>query len=107
MATVCETLTIDQPARNLCGRSYMLLATGKPLPKKDPWRTTVFAHYRNAGMARIARHKLVMRDVGPGELYGLIADPWEKVNQYDNPQFVTVRNALTAELNAWKQRYSA
>jgi len=109
LPTVCETFSLDPPPRNLCGRSYMLLATGKPLPKKQSWRTTVFAHYRNTGMARIHRHKLVLRDggKGPGELYGLIADPAEKINQYDNPQFVTIRNSLTAELNTWKQRYSA
>ena len=106
--TLCETLSIDVPARNLCGRSYMLPATGKPLPKKRPWRTTVFAHYRNTGMARIQRHKLVLRDdgKGPGELYALIADPAENINQYDNPQFVTIRNSLTTEWNGWKQRYS-
>ena len=36
-----------------------------------------------------------------------VADSAEKVNQYDNPQFVAIRNSLTAELNGWKQRYSA
>jgi arylsulfatase A-like enzyme len=109
LPTLCETFSIDLPDRNLCGRSYTLLATGKPLPKKEPWRTTVFAHYRNTGMARIQRHKLIQHDggKGPGELYALIADPAEKVNQYDNPQFVTVRNSLTAELSAWQRRYSS
>jgi uncharacterized sulfatase len=108
LPTLCETFSIDAPARNLCGRSYMLLATGKPLPKKQPWRTTVFAHYRNTGMARIHRHKVVVRDGGKGhgELYALITDHDEKVNQYDNPQFVTIRNSLTAELNGWIKRYS-
>jgi hypothetical protein len=29
------------------------------------------------------------------------------VNQYDNPQFVTVHTSLPAELSNWKQSYSA
>jgi len=108
LPTLCDVLSIDLPARNLCGRSYLLLATGKPLPKKEPWRTTVFASYHNTGMARIHRHKLVLRDggKGPGELYGLVTDPSEKTNQYNNPQFVTIRDSLTAEWNAWMKRYS-
>ena len=43
---------------------------------------------------------------GKSELYALVTDPAERVNQFENPQFVTIRNSLTAELNAWKQRYS-
>jgi arylsulfatase A-like enzyme len=105
--SLCETLLIDPPSRNLCGRSYMLMATGKPLPKKEPWRATVFAHYQYTGMARNQRYKLVLRESGKGrsELYALNTDPAEKVNQYDSPEFVTVRNSLTAELNGWKQRF--
>jgi arylsulfatase A-like enzyme len=97
------------PAGNLSGRSYLLLATGKPLPKKEKWRTTTFAQLANTVMARADRYKLVERDggKGPGELYDLVADPVEKVNQYDNPQFMTVRTGLTAELHAWQQKYSA
>jgi hypothetical protein len=34
-------------------------------------------------------------------------DPRERVNQYENPQFVTVRTSLAAELSRWKQAYSA
>jgi arylsulfatase A-like enzyme len=107
--TLCELTGAGLPARNLCGRSYLPLATGKPLPKKQPWRTTVFAHYQNTDMARDKRYKLVSRDQGrgPGELYDLAVDPRENVNQYENPQFVTVRTSLTAALANWKQNYSA
>ena len=58
------------PAGNLCGRSYLALASGKPLPKKEPWRTTVFAQTCSTAMARTDRYKLVMRNdgKGPGEL---------------------------------------
>jgi hypothetical protein len=35
---------------------------------------------------------------GPGELYDDKQDPKERTNQYDNPQFLTVRSSLMAEL---------
>jgi arylsulfatase A-like enzyme len=106
--TLAELVSATPPAGNLCGRSYLPLATGKPLPKKQPWRTTVFGHYENTDMARIERYKLIMRDEGkgPGELYDLVADPGEKTNQYSNPQFLTVHNSLAQSLAGWKQRYS-
>jgi arylsulfatase A-like enzyme len=105
--TLCELTGADLPARNLCGRSYLPLATGKPLPKKQPWRTTVFGHYQNTDMARDKRYKLVLRvPPAPGELYDLSVDPRERVNQYENPQFLTVRTSLAADLARWKQAYS-
>ena len=109
LPTLCDLTGAAPPARNLCGRSYLPLATGKPLPRKQPWRTTVFAHYQNTDMARDKRYKLVRRDQGkgPGEVYDLNVDPRERVNQYENPQFATVRTSLAAELSRWKQAYSA
>ncbi|HTS24574.1 MAG TPA: sulfatase-like hydrolase/transferase [Bryobacteraceae bacterium] len=104
--TMCDLLEAERPVANLCGRSYVLLATGKPLPKKEPWRKTVFGHFRNTDMAREERYKLVVRAQGPGELYDLTADPTEKVNQFENPQFMTVRGPLADQLTAWKYRYS-
>jgi arylsulfatase A-like enzyme len=107
--TLCDLLGEPAPEANLCGRSYLPLATGKPLPKKQPWRKAIFGHYRNTDMARIERYKLVQRDggKGPSELYDLIADPSERDNQYNNQQFLTVRTTLSQSLAAWKQRYSA
>jgi arylsulfatase A-like enzyme len=109
LPTLCDLTGAAPPARNLCGRSYLPLATGKPLPRKQTWRTTVFAHYQNTEMVRDKRYKLVRRDQGkgPGEVYDLNVDPRERVNQYENPQFVTVRTSLAAELSRWKQAYSA
>jgi hypothetical protein len=59
-------------------------------------------------MARDNRYKLVLRDEGkgPAELYDLVADRHEKTNQYANPQFVSVRDRLAAELAAWRKKYS-
>ena len=98
--TICDITPAELPKRNLCGRSYLTLATGKPLPKKQPWRTTVFAQHGDTAMARSDRYKLIVRNEGkgPGELYDDRADARERVNQYDNPQFMTVKTTLLAEL---------
>ncbi len=107
--TLAELLAAAPPGGNLCGRSYGPLVTGKPLPKKNPWRTTVCAHVQDTDMAREERYKLVLRAAGkgPNELYDLSTDPRENVNQYDNQRYLTVRNTLAGELNKWKQKYSA
>jgi arylsulfatase A-like enzyme len=107
--SICDLVGTDPPSGGLCGRSYELLATGKPLPKKQPWRTTVFGHYQDTDMARVERYKLVSRNGGngPGELYDLVQDPVEKVNQYENQQFLSVRTGLGDSLSKWKQAYSA
>ena len=41
-----------------------------------------------------------------GELYDLVNDPGEKANQYENPQFLTIRTPMADHLAAWKQKYS-
>src|SRR5207248_994150 len=105
--TVCDAIGVEAPNRNLCGRSYLPLATGKLLPKKQPWRTTVFGSLGNTGMAREERYKLVERSEGAGELYEMIADRGEHQNQYENPQFLTVRTELGGKLGDWRKRYSA
>jgi arylsulfatase A-like enzyme len=106
--TLCDLTAADLPDRNLCGRSYLAIATGKPLPKKQPWRTTVLGHYQNTGMVRVERYKLVLRNEGkgPNELYDIGVDPREKVNQYDNQQFLTVRTSLAAQLARWQKSYA-
>jgi arylsulfatase A-like enzyme len=109
LPTLCEAAGVSSPeGRNLCGRSYLALALNQKLPKKEPWRTAVFGQYRNAEMARDNRYKLILRDEGktPGELYDLVADAREKTNQYDNPQFVSVRERLAAELAVWHKKYA-
>jgi arylsulfatase A-like enzyme len=108
LPTLCELIQAPlPPGRNLCGRSYLPLALNQKLPKKEPWRTIVFGHYRNTEMARDTRYKLVWRNEGkgPNELYDLAADPREKTNQHGNPQYVSVRDRLTAALAAWRKKY--
>ena len=108
LPTICDLTPADLPAANLPGRSYLLLAGGKPLPKKQPWRSAAFLTAGNSGVARDDRYKLVLRNdaKGPNELYDLRADAQERVNQIDNPQFLTVTSQLTSELARWRQKYS-
>jgi len=110
LPSVCEAAGVPLPgSRNLCGRSYFTLAAGRSLPSNRPWPGTVFGHFRNTEMARDNRFKLIVRGegAGPGELYDLRADPREKVNEYDNPRYITVRQRLEKELAAWRKKYSA
>jgi hypothetical protein len=55
-------------------------------------------------MVRDDRYKVIVRDQGKGdcELYDEAADPREMVNQFANPQFVSVRERLGGELAAWR-----
>jgi arylsulfatase A-like enzyme len=108
LPSICEATGADAPQRKLTGRSYAPVAMRQPLPKKEPWNNLVFGHLRNTEMARDKRYKLVLRDEGKGrnELYDLATDPRERTNQYENPQFSTVRERLTRELNAWRTRTS-
>ena len=96
-------------AENSTGRSYVQLLQNKPLPKKEPWRNTAFVVSGTSGVARDDRYKLVLRNdgKGPNELYDLKMDPRERVNQFDNLQFLTVKNELTGQLKAWRQKNQA
>lgn len=109
LPTLCEATGAALPAnRNLCGRSYLPIAVGRPMPRNERWRNIVFGEFRNTFMARDTRYKLVLRNdgQGPNELYDVRNDPREKTNQYENPQFVTVRDGLTQELAAWRKKYA-
>ncbi|MCP5117539.1 MAG: sulfatase-like hydrolase/transferase, partial [bacterium] len=94
---------------NLCGRSYLSIAMGGQWKDEEDWPVYLYGHYRNTRMARDRRYKMVLRDggQGPSELYDLNEDLPERRNQYENPQYVAVRNRLTAHLDEWRQRYSS
>jgi arylsulfatase A-like enzyme len=104
LPTVCELSGAAPPAGSLPGRSYLTFVYGRRLPKKQTWRGMAFARLGSAEMAREERYKLILRDQGkgPNELYDLVADGRETTNQYDNPQFVSVRDQLAAALTAWR-----
>ncbi|HWR52748.1 MAG TPA: sulfatase-like hydrolase/transferase [Bryobacteraceae bacterium] len=110
LPTLCDAADVPVPAdRRLCGRSYLPLALGQALPKEQVWRNLVFGHFRNTEMARDARYKVVLRNdgSGPNELFDTREDPRERVNQYENSAFVTVRERLTRELAAWRKQTSS
>jgi arylsulfatase A-like enzyme len=106
LPTLCDVVDVPVPERNLSGRSYLALATGRSLPKKEPWKNYLFGKYRDTEVARDARYKLVLRrgGAGPNELFDLRADEREKINQFENPAFVNTRERLGKELAAWKAR---
>jgi arylsulfatase A-like enzyme len=108
LPTLCDLLSVPVPGRNLCGRSYLPVAQQKKLPKKQPWRKIVCGHTQNADMGREENYKLVLRDGGKGanELYDFTSDPVEKVNLYDNPEYLDVKTRLSAEIARWKRNYS-
>jgi choline-sulfatase len=101
MPAVCEVAGAPPPpGRNLFGRSYAPLAYGRTLPKKMPWRNLVFGQYRNTSMVRDSRYKLVLRNQGqgPNELFDLTMDSREKLNRFDNPAFLSIREQLTRQM---------
>lgn len=105
--TVCEATGVDAPSdRKLVGRSYFPVVANQPIPKERRWRDLVFGQFRYAEMARDNRYKLIVRHEGkgPNELYDLRSDPRERVNQYDNQAFVTIRQSLQKDLDAWRAR---
>jgi arylsulfatase A-like enzyme len=110
MPSLCSAAGVEPPAgRNLTGRNFMPIAKRDPLPKGERWRNLVFAQFRNTEMARDSRYKLVLRNegAGPNELYDLTADPREKKNLYDAPEFITIRDQLAKEIASWRGRTSA
>jgi arylsulfatase A-like enzyme len=106
--TLHEALSLAPPA-NLCGKSYLWMATGKSLPKKVKWRAAVCGHHKDTDYARVERYKVVFRNgqKGPNETYDFSSDPHEQTNLADNEQYVDVRNSLGGEIAKWKQGYSA
>ncbi|HTM47179.1 MAG TPA: sulfatase-like hydrolase/transferase [Bryobacteraceae bacterium] len=103
LPAICEVAAVPAPeGRALFGRSFARLAFGRPLPRKQPWRNLVFGQYRNTRMVRDSRYKLVQRNKGdgPNELFDLTLDPRERLNRFDNPANISVRDQLTRELTS-------
>jgi arylsulfatase A-like enzyme len=107
LPSVCDAAGVSLPAgKQYVGRSYAPLAMNKPLAKGQKWPATVFGHFRNTEMARDSYYKLILRNngSGPNELYDLRLDPREKVNRFENNEYLTVRERLTNEITAWRAR---
>ena len=105
LPTVCELTGAAPPAGRIqAGGSYLPFVYGRRMPKKRTWPGIALGRLRNTEMARDDRYKLILREQGkgPNELYDEVTDPGEKTNQYDNPQFVSVRDQLAAALSTWR-----
>lgn len=109
LPTLSEATGVPAPQRNLCGRSYFKLLRNQPLGKRETWPSYVYGNFRYADYVRDQRYKLVLRHdgQGPNELFDIRADRRERVNQFDNPQFLNTRDRLAAALKDWKSRYSS
>jgi len=109
LPSLCELTGATPPPGRSVGESYLPFVYGRRLAKKQSWRGMAFGRFRNTEMARDDRYKLVLRDRGngPNELYDESVDATEKINQYDNPQFVTVRDRFTSALADWRGRIGA
>jgi arylsulfatase A-like enzyme len=104
--SLCDLTGVPVPGgRGISGRSYVPLATNQPLPRKQPWRNLVFSQLLNTEMVRDPRFKLVQRNdgAGPNEFYDLTKDPRERLNQYSNDDYITVRKGLAKELAEWRK----
>jgi choline-sulfatase len=109
LPTVADAVGVKPPARNLCGRSYLTAAVGRPFSKKEPWRDQVFGQYRDTEMVRDKMYKLVLRNQGegPSELFDLRTDSHERINVYADQAYVSVREALTKDLADWRKKTSS
>lgn len=101
--TLCEAAAAPVPP-GLCGRSYLTMLRNRPLDRKNPWQGIAFAALGDARMARDNRYKLILRASGGSELYDLRADAAERVNRYEDPGYLNVRDALTRQVEAWTKR---
>ncbi|MCL4796511.1 MAG: sulfatase-like hydrolase/transferase [Bryobacteraceae bacterium] len=100
--TLCDAAGIEGPE----GRSYLALATSRALPKGESWRDLAFANHGDVWMARDNRFKLILRENAPSvsELYDLRQDPREFKNGFDDPRYLTVKERLSRELDAWREK---
>jgi len=108
LPTICEVTGAVVP-QHLCGRDMLHIVEGRLPSKKERWQNLVFGRLRDVEMVRDRRYKLVLRNggKGPNELFDGQSDPRERVNQYDNPEYVTIRDEFTNQLAGWRSKYSS
>ena len=108
--TILDTaeITLDpnfRDDRNYPGRSFALALTD--LAPLTDWKQYQIGEYGDVRMIRDSRYKLVRRyPDGPNQLFDLDADPRERVNCFEKPDNQPIINRLTAELDAFFERYA-
>lgn len=96
----CETA----PDKDRVGTSYAPILRGE----KPAWRDRLFFEYAEVRSIRTKTIKLVMRaKPWPSEMYDLEADPGERTNIFDNPQYAKVRERLVQELEGYFRQRGA
>lgn len=109
LPTLAEICGANLPGKALCGRNVSKIIQNEPLGKKERWHDLVFSQFGSADLIRDNRYKLILRNngEGPNEMFDLRSDPRELVNQYENPQYVTVRDEMAAAIRTWREKYPA
>ncbi|MEM0962247.1 MAG: sulfatase [Bacteroidota bacterium] len=99
------------PLARMQGRSLAPLLDGVA---PTDWRQSVYYHYYDHGIHRVARHAGVRTDVfklvhfytdDAWELYDLIADPHEVRNMYGDPGYADIQTDLEAEYLRLREHY--
>jgi choline-sulfatase len=112
--TLLDYLGLEtKPDKDRIGTSYAPFLRGE----QPDWRDRLFFEYAEVRCIRTRTRKLLLRaSPHPSELYDLEADPQEKRNLFDDPQYASERNKLRRELesffaergapplNEWKRR---
>jgi arylsulfatase A-like enzyme len=99
-ATFVDAAGVDVPG-NFDGRSLRTLLAGAAPPDwRDDIRCEFHGHHfpYPQRMLRTRRHKLVVNPPDVNELYDLEVDPFELVNQIENPIYAGVRRELMGRL---------
>ena len=114
--TFFEMAQLEPPA-TMHGRSLVPLLKGNTAPD---WRDALYYHYqmieptsrtshlvaRHYGI-RTAHHKLIyFYDFDQWELYDLISDPNEVLNQYHNPHYQSIATDLKNQLKDLRATYT-
>ncbi|MBN3523584.1 sulfatase-like hydrolase/transferase [Paenibacillus apiarius] len=96
-------LTHDEAGR-LPGSSFLPLLLGEEMKERD--NIVIYDEYGPVRMIRSKEWKYVHRyPYGPHELYHLAADPGERSNLIDDPDYCRQAATMKAQLEAWFHRY--
>ena len=106
MPTLLDYLGLDNPVKDeLPGRSFSSVLHGKTDPVHD--HVVVYDEYGPVRMIRTLEWKYVHRyPYGPHELYNIKADPLERTNLVDLPEYQDVVEKMRAQLQDWFIRYT-
>lgn len=103
--TFIEAAGLPDPEQ-MDGHSFLSAVEGNPAPSEREEVYCVFhRHFTNAEqrMVRTRTHQLTFNSGDPGELYDLVADPYQIENVYGQPEYEAVRQDLMARMERYMQ----